>query len=158
MIITRKKVALVLVFASAVTSPNLFNEIANAADSPTKVSLISPTPGTIVNPDLPFVITLALTGGGAEKANRCFDWNNRTALGDFSFGAQAIDVNNYGKSLQWGGDGSMFGTDDELYEWSAKVIPGGIQCTLGVNQEYASSRFAGRFGIRGPDACGLMVF
>ena len=121
------------------TLVGLTGSSANANTGPTSVTLVSPKPGTVINPDLPFVISLAITGGSAATAKKCFDWDNRDVFGDLSFGAQIIDVNNFGKTLAWGGNGTIFKTDGELYDWSPKIIPNGIQCSLGVIDTTGSS-------------------
>ena len=121
---------------------------ASAAPNPTSVKVVSPAPGTVINPDIPFVISIEIKGGGASTAKSCFEWNNRDLLGDLTFGAQLIDVNNFGKSLVWGDyatTGHTFGTDEQLLDWSAKIIPGGIQCSIGVGAPIGSSRAAATF-------------
>ena len=103
------------------------------ADTGVQVTLISPKQGVAINPDLPFVITLAITGGNAATANTCHDYGNPSLLGNLTFGAQAVDVNNLGKQLSWGIPGNDYRrTNGGLVGWSARIIPNGIECSIGV--------------------------
>lgn len=110
-----------------------FSQSPAEADTGVKVSLISPKQGFALNPDLPFVITLAITGGSAATANKCHEYNNASLLGNLTFGAQAVDLNNLGKQLTWGvPNNDSRRTDGELVGWSARIIPNGIECSIGV--------------------------
>jgi hypothetical protein len=91
------------------------------------VSLVSPTSGTTINPDVPFTITLDLLGGPASSANSCED----PSLTGFQFGAQEFDSNNVGQALDLITlGGTHYSTGTALWGWTPKIITGGIECSL----------------------------
>ena len=117
-------IATVTAFLSLVTLIN--PAIAAEPLTGVSVTLISPKPGSTINPILPMTITLQLRGGPAAKANKC----DEDSLSGFEFGAQVIDNNNRAKPMRWGIENvEGYSTGGFLYGWSSKVIPGGIECT-----------------------------
>ena len=138
----RKFSVMTLSLTFLVTSAVTFSVEPVVADSGISVVLISPKPGSQVNPDLPFVITLAITGGGAASANNCFDYNNLALFGDLTFGAQAVDAKNLGKQLVWGVPNSDYRrTNGPLVGWSARIIPNGIECSIEVGGRNGLANF-----------------
>lgn len=140
---SRVTVALITLLSTFVFNLSLSPAQANTG---VQVTLISPKQGVAVNPDLPFVITLAITGGSAATANTCHEYNNPSHLGNLTFGAQAVDVNNLGKQLTWGIPGNDYRrTDGGLVGWSARIIPNGIECSMGVVKAISGSSGVGGF-------------
>jgi hypothetical protein len=92
------------------------------ADPVDSVNLISPAKGSILNPLLPFTITLDLLGGAATQANTCTDGK----LADFQFAVELIDVHNFGAALGVSSGSNLDG-------WNQKIIQGGIECSFQVN-------------------------
>ena len=125
-----------------------------ASEGQISISLVAPAPGTVINPDLPFIITLALKGGKAATAKSCHDYSNIDMLDRLTFGGQAVDTNNLGKSLYWGIPGNDFRTTNGgLVGWSARIIPNGIECSIGVIKESVSGSGVASFseGLRSED-------
>jgi len=122
----RTKALFVLMAVSVSGLTSIESALTAESLSGVSVTLMSPKPGSTVNPDLPLTLTLQLKGGPAATANKC----DQDSLSAFEFGAQVIDANNRAKSMRWGIENvAGYGTGNFLYGWSAKIIPGGIECT-----------------------------
>ena len=101
---------------------------ANAA-ADFEVSLISPSAGSSINPNLPFTVTIRLTGGSAANTSHCDDPD----LQELLLGGQLIDSSNLAQTLLLGRFGR---TGDSLSdEWSTKLLSNGLECSIKVGVE-----------------------
>jgi hypothetical protein len=101
-----------------------------------QVDLISPAQGSRINPDLPFTITLNLTGGLAANANHCDD----SVLDSFTFGVELIGDQNLAKALGWGDSNQGYETTAGTLNsaWTTKLLPNGVQCSLAIGEGKAT--------------------